>query len=191
MNNSTVLDDGRIVELFFARSEDAIGALTDKYGEACHRLAYQIVSNVSDAEECVNDAYLGVWNTVPPTRPDPLSSYLYKIVRNLSIKRYRHNTAKKRNSHYDLALDELAECIPHRETAETKVAAKELGEAINRFLATLDQESRVLFVRRYWYADSPAMLGKRFRITAHHATVRLSRIRQKLKDYLSDQGFMV
>ena len=101
------MEDKRIIDLFFARSELAIEALAAKYGALCSRIAENILGDSMDAEECVNDAYLGVWNSVPPQRPDPLRSFLCRIVRNLSISRYHANTAKKRNSSYDVALEEL------------------------------------------------------------------------------------
>ena len=101
------MEDEKIIALLFQRSEDAIHQLADKYGRTCHSLSYQILQDRRDAEECVNDAYLGVWNSVPPQRPDPLAAYLCRIVRNLSIKRYHANRAAKRNSQYDLALKNL------------------------------------------------------------------------------------
>lgn len=117
-------------------------------------MARNILKNPQDAEECVNDAYLGVWNTIPPQHPDPLLTYLCRIVRNRSIKRYHANTAQKRNSSYDVALDELTQCIPgHRDWVESTLSAQELTQLLDVFLAGLDPRNRMLFVRRYWYAD--------------------------------------
>lgn len=101
------MEDQEIIELFFARLEQAISGLQNKYGNRCMKVAYNILNNRLDAEECVNDAYLAAWNTIPPEKPNPLFTYVCHIVRNLSIKRYHANNALKRNSHYDVALDEL------------------------------------------------------------------------------------
>ena len=100
------LDDRKIIELFFERSEQAIIELSNKYGSVCSKVAFNILNNMQDTEECVNDAYLGTWNTIPPQKPDPLLSYVCRIVRNLALKKYHENTAQKRNSFYDVALDE-------------------------------------------------------------------------------------
>lgn len=146
------MEDERIVELLFARSEEAVRALTEKYGARCRKLAENILGNARDAEECVNDAYLGVWNSVPPKRPESLSAYLLGTVRNLSVARYHANRAKKRNSFYDAAIHELEECIPSGNGVEDLVLAGELAGLLNRFLETLKREDRILFVRRYWYS---------------------------------------
>lgn len=182
------MEDHKIIDLFFLRSEMAVTELEKKYGTVCKKLAFHILNNQEDAEECVNDAYLAVWSKIPPNRPDPLQAYLCRIVRNLSIKKYRANTAEKRNSFYDVSLDELAECIPARETIEDHRDAKELGKQLDAFLDTLDQKSRVLFLRRYRFSESLAELASAFHITEHNAAVRLSRIRAKLRNYLSKEG---
>lgn len=181
------MEDSKIIDLFFLRSDMAIAELEKKYGALCKKLAFRILNNTQDAEECVNDAYLAVWSNIPPNRPDPLRAYLCRIVRNLSIKKYKVNTAEKRNSFYDISLEELAECIPARETVEDQWKAKELGKELDAFLGTLDQKSRILFLRRYWYSESLAELASEFQITEHNAAVRLSRIRAKLRKYLSKE----
>ena len=143
------MDDEKIIELFFARSEQAIAELAEKYGSVCGRVAENILGSRADAEECVNDAYLAVWNAVPPVRPDPLGAYVCRIARNLALKKYRANTAAKRNSAYDIALDEIADCFPSASSVEDEMEAKEVAAHIDRFLAGLDGENRMLFVRRY------------------------------------------
>lgn len=120
------MEDERIIQLFFNRSEMAIKELHHKYGRICRNLSVNILQSLQDAEECVNDAYLGVWNTVPPTHPNPLLAYVCRIVRNLSIKRYRANTAQKRNSIYDVAISELEGCLATTKTVEEEVDAQEL-----------------------------------------------------------------
>ena len=105
------MDDEKIIELFFVRSEQAIKELDRKYGRKCHAVSYNILNNHQDAEECVNDAYLGAWNAIPPAKPDPLLAFVCKIVRNVSLKRYERNTAAKRNSRYDVSIEELGDCF--------------------------------------------------------------------------------
>lgn len=182
------MEDAKMIDLFFLRSEMAVTELDKKYGTACKQLAFHILNSREDAEECVNDAYLAVWNTIPPNRPALLRAYLCRIVRNLSIKKYRANTAEKRNRFYDRSLEELGECIPARETVEDQWNAKELGKHLDAFLGTLDQKSRILFLRRYWFSEPLAQLAADFHITEHNAAVRLSRLRAKLRDYLLKEG---
>ena len=142
------MDDSKIIELFYERSEQAIIELSKKYGTVCTKVAKNILNDVRDTEECVNDAYLGAWNTIPPQRPNPLLSYVCRIVRNLAIKKYHANTAVKRNSIYDVALDELENCFPSSCSVEDEFNASEVARSIDRFLETLDKENRIMFVRR-------------------------------------------
>lgn len=185
------MEDQKIIELFFARSEEAILQLQIKYENRCMRVAGNILNNRLDAEECVNDAYLAAWNTIPPQNPGSLSAYVCRIVRNLSIKRYHANSALKRNSHYDTALDELEECIPAGESVESEYAAKELGAAINSFLDTLSKDNRRMFVRRYWFSDSIDEIAAMFNISGRNVSLRLMRVRKKLKKYLEKEGIRV
>lgn len=178
-----------IIELFFERSEQAIRELSAKYGVVCARIARNILDSPRDCEECVNDAYLAVWNTIPPQRPDHLLGYLCRIVRNLSLKRYHETTARKRNSSYDLALDQIADCFPSSDSVEDAVDALEMARVMNHFLETLDRETRVLFVRRFWYADSIEDLADLFQTSRHNISVRLNRLRKALKKYLNNEGF--
>ncbi len=182
------MDDSKIVELFFERSEQAIAELSDKYGPICRKIAENILNSRADAEECVNDAYLGVWNTVPPQRPDPLLTYVCRIVRNLALKRYHENTARKRDSRYDAALEEIADCFPSSFSVEEEVLEKEAVLLMNRFLDTLERDSRILFVRRWWYGDSVGELAGLFQTSRHTVSVRLSRLRKALRRYLEREG---
>lgn len=185
------MNDSEIIDLFYMRSERAILELAAKYGNVCNKVAKNILNNILDAEECVNDAYLGAWNTIPPQNSNPLLTYICRIVRNLSIKKYHANTSVKRNSFYDAALDELGECVSSSESVEAEISAKELTRQIDYFLDTLDAESRILFVRRYWYAYSISELAEQFGLKNNTVSVRLSRIRDKLRDYLKGEGFTV
>ena len=157
------MEDAQIIELFFARSEDAISELDKKYGKLCHKLADNILASAQDAEECVNDAYLSTWNAIPPQRPESLPAFVGTLVRRCSITRYRANTAMKRNSHYDMCMEELETFLASPQQAmEDHYAARELAAAIERFLDTQSKENRVLFMRRYWYADSFAEIGAKY-----------------------------
>ena len=148
------MEDQQIIRLFFERSEQAIAELSKAHGSAAARVARNILGSERDAEECVNDTYLAVWNAIPPQKPDPLRTFVCKIARNLAATKYHANTAKKRNSRYDAALDELEGCLAAGGSVEEAYDAKELSEAINAFLSSLSYTDRFLFVRRYWYSDS-------------------------------------
>ena len=185
------MEDQAIIDLFFDRSEQAISELSKKYGRLCCKVASNILHNSLDAEECVNDTYLGVWNSVPPQQPNPLLSYVCGITRNLAMKKYHASTARKRNSFYDVALDELESCLSTADTTESEFSARELTELLNQFLKTLDQESRVIFLRRYWYADSISAIALRLRMSDNQVSVRLHRVRKKLQTHLRKEGVLV
>lgn len=185
------MDDKKIIELFYERSEQAITELSKKYGLLCEKIADNILNNHLDAEESVNDAYLAVWNTIPPQNPDSLVSYVCRIVRNQAIKKYHENTALKRNSIYDTSLDELEEVLPSSASVEGELEAKEVSAMIDRFLETLDKQSRTMFIRRYWYSDSIEEIALSFKTSKHYISVRLSRIRKALKKHLVKEGVSV
>lgn len=162
------MEDERIVKLFFQRSEQAIAELSRKYGRMCRRIAGHVLNNDEDAEECVNDTWLAVWNNVPPASPDSLAAYVCKIARNQALKRYRYNTAQRRGT------DSCTE--------------KDLTALMEDFLDSLDKRSRILFLKRYWYADPPGSIAKELRMTENHVSVKLCRIRAKLRAYLEEKG---
>lgn len=184
-------DDEKIIDLFFERDQQGIRELDMKYGKICHNLSYNIVNNRQDAEECVNDAYLGAWNAIPPERPNPLLSYMVKIVRNLSLKTYWKKEAAKRNSIYTIAMQEIEACIAGQKTVEDEVEARELARIIESFLDTLAVKERVIFMRRYAYIDTYADIAKRVGISEKNVSVRLTLIRQKMKQYLTERGVLV
>ncbi|MCM1187697.1 MAG: sigma-70 family RNA polymerase sigma factor, partial [bacterium] len=179
-------DDEKIIELFFARSEQAIREIDGKYGAICRGLSYNIVNSRQDAEECVNDAYLGAWNAIPPARPDPLLAWLCKIVRNISLKSYYRKVAAKRGSRHAVVLEEIEGCLADPNTVESEIEARELARVIEQFLDTLTAENRVIFMRRYWFCDSCREIAGFTGLTEKNISVRLTRIRQKLKAYLSE-----
>ena len=186
-----MIEDEKIIDLFFNRSEKAIQELDIKYGKVCHKLSYNILNNKQDAEECVNDAYLGAWNAIPPTRPNPLLSYIVKIVRNISLKIYWRKEAAKRSGHYKIALEEIEGYITDQKTVEDEIEARELARIIEAFLDTLTVKERVIFMRRYAYADTYADIAKRVGISEKNVSVRLALIRQKMKQYLIEREVFV
>ena len=187
----TRLEDSTILDLLFERSERAIGELDRKYGAAVRKTAANILRDPQDVEECVNDTWLAVWNSIPPQRPGILGGYVCRIARNKAVSRLRANTAHRRDDRYDLVLDELAEAIPSNVNVETEYDAKELTEAIDRFLAAQSREDRILFVRRYFFGDSPEELAVRTKSSVSRVRVRLFRLRERLKKMLQKEGLLV
>ena len=181
------MDDSKIIELFFARSELAISELDAKYGPVCRKLSYNILNDLRDAEECVNDAYLGAWNAIPPQRPNPLLTFVCVLVRRYSIMRHRANTAMKRNSSYDVSLAEIEQMLHAPDNVEKTIEAKALARIIEQFLDGLSDENRVIFMRRYWFSDSYSDIAKQIGITEKNVSVRLTRIRKQLRDHLIEK----
>ena len=181
------MEDSKIIELFFLRMEQAIWELDAKYGRACYKLALNIVNDSQDAEECVNDTYLAAWNAIPPAKPKPLFAYICKVVRNISLKMYYRKSADKRNSVYSVAIQEIEDCLASAETVEAQIEAKELARIMEDFLDTLSRENRVIFMRRYAYADTYGDIAKRVGLTEKNVSVRLARIRMKMKEYLMER----
>ena len=186
----TQLEDDKIIRLFLERSEQAIVELDCKYGSAVKKTAGNILNDRLDVEECVNDTYLRVWNSIPPHAPNPLAGYVCRIARNLAINRYHANSAEKRSGNYGMILEEMEECIPSGANIEAEYEAKELTEAINCFLSYLNRDDRFLFVRRYWYADSVTDLAAMTNCSPNRISVRLFRLREKLRYKLKKEGFL-
>lgn len=184
------MEDQDILALFLARSDAALAELEKKYGARCAAVARNVLRDPLDAEECVNDAYLGAWNAIPPARPDPLRAFLCKLVRNLSIKRYHANTALKRNSLYDVALSEVERDVIAAESAEDEADVRALTQSIEAFLDTLSAENRVIFLRRYWFADSYEDIARRVGLTEKNVSVRLTRLRRQLREQLAREGVL-
>ena len=170
-----MIDDEKIIDLFFERSEQGIRELDMKYGKICHNLSYNIVNNRQDAEECVNDAYLGAWNAI----------------RNISLKIYWRKEAAKRSGHYKIALEEIESCIADQKTVENEMETRELARIIGEFLDTLPLENRVIFMRRYWFADSYKDIAEFVGLSEKNVSVRLTRIREKMKHYLIEREVFV
>lgn len=184
------MEDRDIVSLFWQRDEDAIRETAFKYGGYCTSIAKNILGSNEDVEECVNDTYFNAWNSMPPHRPNILSTYLGKITRHLSFDKFRHKKADKRGGgEISIVLDELAECVSGTECVENEVFRKLLIEEINSFLNTLPKEKCNIFLCRYWYAIPVSEIAKRFRMTENNVSVTLNRVRGKLKIYLTERGY--
>lgn len=184
------MDDIQIVQLYWDRNERAIPATANKYDNYCTSIARNILDNKEDAEECVNDTYLSAWNSMPPHKPSRLSTYLGKLTRNVSLNRYRHNTATKRGgSQTSIVFEEIAELVSDTDSVEQEIDRKELILAINHFLKRLTPVKRSVFVCRYWYFDSVSDIAKRFGMTENNVSVTLNRLRFKLRKYLLERGF--
>ena len=181
------MDDQQIVDLYWARSEQAIQESEHKYGAFCRSIARNILLQEQDAEECVNDTYLGLWNAIPPHRPNPLLAFVCRVARNVSLNRYRHNHAQRRDESRNLPLVELEGCLA-APSAEETWSAQALGQTLDCFLDTLDRKSRVMFLRRYWFSDSVSWIARQMGITENHVSVQLHRIRSRLKQYLEQEG---
>jgi len=184
------ITDIRIVELFTNRSKDAVSVLSKKYEKLCRSISYNILGNREDAEECVNDTYLKVWDSIPPAKPDNLTAYVCRIVRNISLDKLRYNLRSKRNGKTDTLLSELSECIPSQDNVEES-ADDTLKNAITDFLDGLSDRDRKIFIRRYFFCDDVKSISKRLGVTETNVTTILNRTRNNLKKYLSDNGIAV
>lgn len=181
------MEDGAILDLFFLRSEEALKETDLKYGKKLNGVSYRITRDWSEAEECVNDTYLAAWNCIPPKRPTYFSAFLCKIVRNISFDLVDKKTAQKRNAVVVSLDEELSEILPDPKIESAEENA--LARAIGKFLKKTDKTSRILFIRRYFYADSMTELSYLAEMSVNAVTVKLSRIRKKLRAFLRREGF--
>ena len=186
------MDDARIVDLYWERSEAAIAETSSKYGKYCYAIAYNILSNAQDADESVNDTYLNTWNSMPPHRPNILSAFLGKITRTLSIDKWRSRTAEKRGGgEVVLALDELSECVPSTNSVEDAIEAAELEKIIDGFVMSLPIMERRVFICRYWYLDSINEICQQFGFSQGKVKMMLHRTRTKLQSCLEKEGVIL
>ncbi len=186
------MEDSRIVELYWQRDETAIAETQNKYGHYCYSIANNILRNNEEAEECVNDTYLGAWKSIPPHCPVILSTFLGKITRQLSLKKLRYQTAGKRGGGAPVAaLDELEECIPSGQSMEADLNARELAKIIDEFLGSLSTWERRVFLRRYWYFDSIKDISSRFGFSQSKVKMMLKRTRDKLLVRLGKEDIWV
>jgi RNA polymerase sigma-70 factor (ECF subfamily) len=184
------VEDKMIVDLYWERSEVAIVETEKKYGKYCHTIAYRILHNEEDAKECVNDTYSAAWDAMPPHKPGRLSTFLGKLTRNIALNRYLHDHAEKRYAPTELVLHEVEEILPDpvsEDTADEIV----LKDAINGFLASLPQQTRIIFVRRYWYLSSVKEIARDLGVKESSVKVILPRTRNQFKEYLEKEGINV
>lgn len=184
------MEDSRIVELYWQRSEDAIRETDLKYGQYCFSIAHNILTNAEDARESVNDTYLGAWNSIPPHKPAVLSTYLGKLTRRIAINRWKKNNASKRGGgEIVLALEELGECVSASRNMEEQLHSAELSKALNRFVMSLPIPERRVFICRYWYMDPINRIAVQFGFSESKVKSMLHRTRKKLFVFLQKEGF--
>ena len=184
------MTDSQIIELYWARNEDAIKQTDYVYGSKLHYLAQRIVQNFEDAQECVSDTYLKTWDTIPPKRPEYFFAYIAKICRNFALGVLDWKSAAKRKGEVVALTQEMEACIPDPQH-ERKLEGEELGEILNRFLETLSYENRVIFLRRYWYLDTISEIAIRYGVSESKVKTGLHRTRAKLHVFLEKEGITV
>ena len=184
------MEDEQIVALYWSREESAIHETALKYGNYLNSIAYNILQDQRDAEESVNDTYIRTWNSLPPQRPVYFFAYLAKICRNLSLGLLEKRSAQKRCGEIVSLTAELELCIPDRRVEDT-AEGKYIGELLNRFLSEISKENRMIFLRRYWFADSIQQIAERYGVTQSNVKIRLHRTRNKLRDYLQQEGITI
>lgn len=185
------MDDQKIIDLYWSRSESAISESNRKYGKYCYSIAYNILTNNEDAEECVSDTYMAAWKAMPPQRPSILATFLGKITRNLSIDRWRSRSRYKRGGgEIILALEELEECVSDSQTVEKAYEQKLIALVFNRFLESLQETERQIFLCRYWYLDSIADIANYYGFSNSKVTSMLYRTRKKLRAMLKKEDLL-
>lgn len=186
------MKDTEILDLYWERDESAIMETEKSYGKYCHSIAFHILRNREDSDECVNDTWLRAWNVIPPSRPNRLAVFLGTITRNLSLDKWKHKNAVKRGKgEMELALDELTECIPASHSIEDIVETAELERLINQFLRTLPERDCNVFLRRYWYVEEYTEIAGRYHMNLNTVKTSLFRTRGKLKAYLEQEGILL
>ncbi len=186
----TSYTDKEIVDMYFSRDEKALKETQRKYRSYLLKIATNILQSSSQADECLDDVYLKAWNTIPPQKPENLATYLGKIARNIAIDLFRKRAAAKRkNTEYAQSVDELCETLPANNLTENEVEAKELGQLINSFVSALPQNSREVFVGRYYYMDSIKEIARYTKNSEANVKNILYRTRNKLKEFLAEKGY--
>ena len=180
------MEDNQIIELYWNRNENAISETDKKYGKYCNYIAYNILQNAEDSNECVNDTYLRMWNTIPPQRPNVFKLFIAKITRNLAIDKFRKN---KHKSIMEEVLEELKDCTSNT-NIENEVEYSEILKNINTFLDNLSQDKRYVFIDRYWSFYSIENISNKYKLKKGNVKVMLSRIRKELKEYLKGVGLI-
>ena len=184
------MEDRNILELYFFRDERAIKETEIKYGKLCHRIAYNVLRNDEDAEECVNDTYIGTWNAIPPAKPDNFMSFICKIARNLALKRLEAATRQKRSQAVLISLSELEEILPDESIADN-ISNEEIGKLISEFLRKEKADIRKVFIRKYYFFDSISEIAEHYGFTESKVKNMLYHTRNKLKEYLIKEGIEI
>ena len=186
-----ILEDNQIIALYFGRSEQAIVETDRKYGPYCFQIASHILSSPEDGEECVSDTYLTAWKSIPPNRPDRLAPFLGKITRHIALDRWRRRLAQKRGGgEVQLALEELEDCIPGKDSPEEALHRKQFRDGMNRFLGSLPEQERMIFVSRYWYLRSIREISQGTGLSEGSIKTRLFRTRSKLRTFLAEEELL-
>ena len=185
MKGGNAVEDAKIIELFLERSENAVRQLQGKYGTLVKSVVKRILADRADAEECESDTYMAVWRTIPPNRPSNLRAFLLRIARNQALKKYHFLTAEKRCKNVTVSLEEIGELVSEEKHVYSD---GELADLINGFLATLNDETRRIFILRYWYFHSAREIADSCGITVSKTETVLCRTRKKLKKYLEEKG---
>ena len=186
------MEDRDIIALYLERNQEAVTETEKKYGRYCYSIAYNILYNAEDAEECVNDALMNAWNSIPPHMPSILSTFLGKLTRYVSLKKWRYARTKKRGGgETALAYEELSECIPGGKAVEEELQEKELAEMIDDFLDGLPAVERRIFICRYWYFDDISTISRQFGFSRSKVKSMLYRIRKKLMARLEEEGVYI
>ncbi len=185
------MDDDKIIDLYWTRSELALSETQMKYGGLCVSIASNILSNREDSEECVNDVYLALWNSIPPKRPERFQAFICRITRNLALKKFEYLTAEKRNKNAVCSIDELEYCVSGRNGMETEFESKKIETAINTFLWKQDKEKRGVFILRYWYFESIKSISGYMGFSQSKVKSILFNLRRKLRLYLESEGIEI
>lgn len=185
------MEDEKIITLYFNRSDRAVDETAAKYGHAMYTVSYNILKNDQDAEECVNDAYLGIWKAIPPTVPTSLGAFACRITRNKALDRYRAKTAEKRHAEGEVSFEEIADCLPAESTLSEELEAKRLSSLLNDWLASQNRTNRYVFVRRYWYMDSPEDIAQRAGLSVSAVYARIDRMKKRLYVFLKEREVLI
>lgn len=185
------MDDKQMLDMLWARDENALYAMQQQYSKYCHYIALRILDDEQDAEEVVNDTWNRAWSTIPPCRPEPLKAYLGTLCRNLAIHRYEQRHAQKRMGQTWLCLDELAECLPADGSTLDPAEQVHLRDTLNAFLSSLPRQTRNVFLSRYWYNSPLAEIADAYGMRENAVANLLLRTRKKLKQKLEKEGFFV
>ena len=185
------MEDTRLVELFWARDESALTAVSEKYGGLCRELARRLLGSDQDAEECVSDVLLRLWESIPPQRPLSLKAYMLKITRNLTVDRWRGNTAAFRAGELTALTPELEACLPLAPSAEEVSGERQTAQAVDRWLKTLSKDDRTLFIRRYWFGDTVKEIAQSRGVPANRLAQKLNRLRGGLRRALEKEGIVL